>query len=169
LPLYYKILFAMAYSAVVCDLKSERIPNEGICLFWGTGLIFQIITEGFQGLGNGMAGAFLPLMTLAGLFFFRMIGAGDIKLLSALGSVMGPAVVLKCMVLSFFFGALLSAAILIDTKTLIIRLRYFTEYFRNLYTRKSVVPYCKKGKRLENIHFSVPVFMAVMLHMGGFY
>jgi prepilin peptidase CpaA len=168
-PLYSKLLFSMAFLAVGCDLKTEKIPNEAICLFWGVGFIYRILTKGWEGFCFYLAGAALPFAVMAGLFIFRMTGAGDIKLLSALGGVMGPTAIFKCILVSFFAGAILSAAILAETGSLKIRLRYFAGYFQNIYFRKTIVPYCQRGKRLENIHFSVPVFMAVMLHIGGFY
>ena len=158
MPLYENLLYSMALLAMVVDLKTETIPNEGICLFWGTGLAYRIAR-----------GAVLPVLLLAALFLPRMIGAGDIKLLSALGGMMGPAAVVKCIGISFFCGAVLGAAILIDTGTLFLRLRHFADYFRTFIKTKTVVPYYQRGERLENIHFSVPVFMAVMLHMGGIY
>lgn len=169
MPLYDKLLFSMAFLAAGCDLKMEKIPNEAIWLFWGTGFIYQVLTAGWKGVGSWLLGAMLPAAALAPLFFFRMTGAGDIKLLSALGGMMGPQTVLKCILVSFVAGAFISAAILLETGSLIIRLRHLAGYFQKMFQSKTVVPYYQRGKRLENIHFSVPVFMAVMLHIGGFY
>lgn len=169
MPLYENLLYSMALLAMVMDLKTETIPNEGICLFWGTGLAYRIARDGWAGAAGWFWGAVLPVLLLAALFLPRMIGAGDIKLLSALGGMMGSAAVVKCIGISFFCGAVLGAAILIDTGTLFLRLRHFADYFRTFIKTKTVVPYYQRGERLENIHFSVPVLMAVMLHMGGIY
>ena len=49
----------MALLAMVVDLKTETIPNEGICLFWGTGLAYRIV------LGRGIAGAFTGCVVFA--------------------------------------------------------------------------------------------------------
>lgn len=169
MPLYDKLLLYMAVLAVCSDLHTEKIPNSGIVSFWVTGLLYQIAVNGWQGILTFIAGAAVPVIALLLLFVFRMLGSGDIKLLSALGGVMGPLLILKCIFCSFVIGAGISLFILIMAGILFERLRYFTNYFRNYLSTKTIVPYRITGKRLEHIHFSVPVLLAVMLHTGGIY
>jgi len=98
-----------------------------------------------------------------------MIGAGDIKLLSVLGGIMGVPDILICMIWSVIFGAVLSAAILIICGDLSRRLTYFTNYFKLYFRTGKRIPYRREGSRPEHIHFSVPVLMGVLLWIGGFY
>ena len=104
MPLYENLLYSMALLAMVVDLKTETIPNEGICLFWGTGLAYRIARDGWAGAAGWFWGAVLPVLLLAALFLPRMIGAGDIKLLSALGGMMGVCGG-RQMYWDFFFSA----------------------------------------------------------------
>lgn len=55
---------------------------------------------------SGRAGA-----SFGNPFIFHMIGAGDIKLLCALGGIMGPRTVMECIVYSLLAGAGISLAI----------------------------------------------------------
>ncbi len=77
--------------ACVTDLRSRRIPNV---LTFGAAVaavVFGAVTGGLAGLGWSLAGwavgcaAFLPWFLLGGM------GAGDVKLLAALGSWAGPS------------------------------------------------------------------------------
>ena len=45
-----------------------------------------------------LTGAAVPLILLGILFIFRMLGAGDVKILCALGGIMGPRTVTECIV-----------------------------------------------------------------------
>ena len=88
------IIIAVAAVACVIDLRERRIPNW---LTFGAalaGLMFQIWTGGIA----GATAAALGWLVGAAVFFLPFalggLGAGDIKLLAALGAWIGPMDVL---------------------------------------------------------------------------
>lgn len=164
---YLALLFAIA--AVCMDLVSEKIDNRLIICGWLLGLGYQLGTSQLQGLADFLYGAALPVFLLVFLFLFRMLGPGDIKLFSVLGGLLGSHAVLYCIFYSFLFGAILSAAFLVACGNLVQRLNYLSDYISNYIQTKKRVPYYLPGSRPENIHFTVPVLMGVMLYAGGFY
>lgn len=163
------ILVVFTTAAVCMDLNQERIDNRLIGIGWFLGCVYQVVQNGLKGVGLFFVGAFIPIALLYVLFWFRMMGAGDIKLLSAVGGFMGPWSSLMCVGLSLVFGAILSVAILILCGNFSLRLRYFADYISHLSVTGKRVPYMEKGFRMEHIHFSVPVLMAVLVYVGGFY
>lgn len=165
----YGILVLFAAVAVCMDLKKEKINNYWISLGWIIGFSYQLSRQGPLGVGVFFAGAAVPILLLYLLFYFRMLGAGDIKLLSVLGGFVGPAAAAILVGVSFVFGAVLSLAILILCGNLVPRLRYFTDYFTQLLKTGRVIPYRRKGRQMEHLHFSVAVFMGLLLHIGGYY
>lgn len=165
----YILLLTLAVIAAVMDLYSEKIANRCIYLFWILGLGYQTGFCGIGGIWRFFKGAAVPVVLLFGLFLFRMLGPGDIKLLSALGGIMGVTAIFKCIIISFLIGAVLSAAFIAVSGNLRQRLRYFTGYLSQFIKTKKIVPYYKPGKQLENIHFAIPVLLSVMLYAGGFY
>ena len=64
------------------------------------GFLIQITENGPKGGVIFLAGVAVPVLLLGILFIFHMIGAGDIKLLCALGGIMGPRTVMECIVYS---------------------------------------------------------------------
>lgn len=163
------ILVSIASIAAVMDLVRERIDNHFIAACWILGAGYQAGSHGFEGIGLFLTGSVVPIVLLYLLFRFRMLGAGDIKLLSAIGGFVGPIIISKCIVLSFIFGALLSIGFICVCGNLTARLLYFTNYINRVMTVKKALPYYLPGKRMENIHFSIPILMAVLMHIGGFY
>lgn len=159
----------IAGTAVLMDLRTARVENEWILFSMTAGLFWRILWVGTEGIPGFFLGMFLPIVTLGWLFFFRMLGPGDIKLFCALGSVMGPEAIGKCILSSFLLGAVISLAILISYGSFFTRIQYLICYFRTFFLTGEAAPYYKKGMTLENFHFTVPVFMSVMLYAGGVY
>jgi prepilin peptidase CpaA len=82
--------FFLAASGAAFDVFTRRIPNEltygGIII----GMVFGYAVAGWRGLGTSVLGTLVG----AGVFFLfylvRAMGAGDVKLMAAIGSISGP-------------------------------------------------------------------------------
>lgn len=160
----------MAAVAVVMDVRRAKVDNGWILFCLGTGLAARILKDGFGAVPDFLTGAALPVVLLGGLFVLRMLGPGDIKLLSALGGILGTGRILKCIICSMFIGAGISAAILISNGNISQRFLYFIQYIRELAETGERKPYYRTGMTpLENFHFTVPVFLSVVLYAGGVY
>lgn len=109
------------------------------------------------------SGMVLPILLLFELFYFKMLGAGDIKLLSMAGSFMGSRRALRVIMISFFFAAILSVWKLIYYRNIRERMVYMWTYFQQFFLEKKRIPYvdmsCKDMRFM--IHFSIPVLLAV--------
>ncbi len=95
------LMTIMLVTAIVVDLRSGRIPNWLTYTVMGVALLAHTVVAGqsgalfsLGGLGTGL-GIFL-LMYVSGT-----IGAGDVKLMAAVGAILGP------------YGALISALLAI--------------------------------------------------------
>ena len=159
----------IAGTAAVMDLAVSRVTNEWILFSVIVTFFWRILQNGINGIPMFAAGVIIPALILGGLFYFRMLGAGDIKLFCVLGGVMGPETVVKCIISSFLLGAVISLAILIFCGSFLTRIQYLIRYFQRFFQTGEVTPYRRKGMTLENFHFTIPVFMSVVLYAGGVY
>ena len=173
------MLFGAALSALA-DLSTDRIPNmlcaSLLCSSFALRVLFPAFSvvlaadggsvssaghfpqalahfpgyyllplqAGGSGLLSALGGAAVPLL-LYPFFRLHLIGAGDIKLLAALGSFLSPSRSLRFLFLSFLIGSVFSLCTL---------LRHF-------------LPFGKRGEISHKIHFSVPIFTAVLILTGG--
>ena len=114
-------------------------------------------------------GSVIPLFLMIP-FAFGMIGAGDIKLFCALGGIMGCESIIKCIFISFLTGAGISAALLIFNHNFCERILYFIEYVKCTVSTGKISSYRRKSIAApENFHFTIPVFISVLLYAGGIY
>ena len=106
-------VIAIAAVAVFCDVRTRRIPNA---LTFGAALAafaFAAATSGVSGLGAAAGG----WVTGAALFFpffaLRGMGAGDVKLLAALGAWLGPVETIWLAMFAAMAGGVLGIAVAI--------------------------------------------------------
>lgn len=163
------LILMIAGMAVLMDFLMEKVINSFICLGLAVGLGYQILIRGCAGITVFVPGILVPVLLLLPLFYFRMLGAGDIKVFSVLGGILGYPAILEVMFCSFLLGAVLSFAFLISCGNLRERFSYFFNYLYQYYETGELYSYTQQGKRPENFHFTVPILLGVMLYAGGFF
>jgi prepilin peptidase CpaA len=85
------IALALAITAAIFDVQQRRIPNWLTYPGMISGLALQGSFLGWKGLVGAVEG-FLLLGGIVFLFYVvRAMGAGDVKLMAAIGSIIGPA------------------------------------------------------------------------------
>lgn len=165
LELFLSVILTTA--AFAADLRKQKIPNIWILTGWILGSGLQMLYNGWTGVLKFFIGAGAPILWLFPLFHFRMLGPGDIKLLSVLGGLLGYCAVGRLTIISFFLGGILSLGLLINSGTMEFRFRYFANYFRMYLKDQKHRPYYKVGAQAENFHFTLPILLGVFLYVGG--
>lgn len=158
----------LALAAVFWDLRKGIIPNFFILAGLLGGAIYQIVRLGAWGGVFFLGGVLFPVIVLAGLFYFRMIGAGDIKLLAALGGFLGGEAIGTCLLLTLLIGGALSLGLMLYRRNLVKRLRYFADYLAAYRRTGEWKPYRKEGEKGGEFPLTVPVFLSVCCYVGGF-
>jgi len=91
LPLLPALLMAgAAMVAAMIDIRSRRIPNALVLAAFLAGFAANAYVGGTEGLWRAAAGAGLAMLVYFPLFLLRGMGAGDVKLMMAVGALAGP-------------------------------------------------------------------------------
>jgi prepilin peptidase CpaA len=91
MPILLKVaLIGVVLIAAVYDARYRKIPNwlslSGLIL----GLGMNTLLSGWGGLGAAALGFTLALLIYTPLYLIRGMGAGDVKLMAAIGAISGP-------------------------------------------------------------------------------
>ena len=82
---------ALVITAGGFDLKYRRVPNWLVLAGLLAGLLLNSVLYGLPGLWSGLQGMGLALLIYFPLYLLHAMGAGDAKLMAAVGSIVGPA------------------------------------------------------------------------------
>lgn len=104
------VILAAGVPAVVTDHRSRRIPNALVLATLAAGLGVGLWTGGLQGLAGAVGGAAVGLACLLPFYLAGALGAGDVKFMAALGSVLGPGDAFLASAAALVAGAVLGIA-----------------------------------------------------------
>jgi prepilin peptidase CpaA len=99
-------MLLVAGVAAIFDLRTGKIPNVLILASTLFGFCFMLINGGVNGLLMSLAGFGTGFLLLLPGYLLRFSGAGDLKLMAALGANGGPGAILGIFALSVITGAL---------------------------------------------------------------
>ena len=97
-------LAALLMTAMWTDLRASRIPNWLTFSAMGFALVVHVWVGGLQGAIFGLTGLGTGLGLLLILYMSGSIGAGDVKLMAAVGALVGPSGALLSGLLSIMVG-----------------------------------------------------------------
>jgi len=156
----------------VSDLRSYKIKNSITYGFMLAGLAANFTGKGFKGLMFSLQGIMLPAVCLLVLYMMRAVGAGDIKLLSAIGAVMGSRFVLYATAYSFICGGVIAIGIILARRNGIVRFKYLFTYIKSCILSMELLQYAdfKDRQNAGKFHFSIAVALgtAVTIISNGF-
>jgi prepilin peptidase CpaA len=109
--IFQSTVVAIAVVAAACDVKTRRIPNV---LTFGAalaGVIAHAYVGGWSGAGMSALGCLVGIAAFFPFFALGGLGAGDIKLLGAIGAWLGPVGAVWVVLFSGIAGGVLAIGV----------------------------------------------------------
>jgi len=112
------VLTAGALVATVVDLRTRRIPNALTATMAGAGI--GLAAAGVSGLSlpAAMLGLVIGFALMLPGHLLGATGAGDVKLMGAVGAIVGPALVFKAFLFTAVAGGVLALVVAIRRRRL---------------------------------------------------
>lgn len=111
------LLAILVLVAAIYDIRYRRIPNWLVLAGIIVGFVWNVWSSGVSGsavsgLGRAAAGFGLGFILYFPLYLLRARGAGDVKLLAAVGAITGPGNCFWIFLLTAVLGGLIALALL---------------------------------------------------------
>ncbi len=157
------LLLCLLIVAAAQDIRYGKISNRLIVTGLFTGFLFQIMEYQVLGVYYFIRNISVPVILLYLFFQMRVLGAGDIKLFSMIGSILTIRELYRCMVYGFLAGGLMAAVFwLMNTKrrqSILHAGRYLYELLK---TREFTAYQPLEGAETWKFAFSVPIVFGVI-------
>jgi prepilin peptidase CpaA len=150
----YVLTLAVAISAGWLDWRTRRIPNWLTVPAFGTGIAANALVSGWPGAKGALEGAGLALGLLLPFVLARGLGAGDWKLMGALGAFLQPSGLVVVLL-----GTLLIAAVMAVAE--MVRSRRILETLSNLWVLLVAIMTFGIGAQRQNLTLDNPELMAL--------
>jgi prepilin peptidase CpaA len=159
------VALAVAFVACVTDVQSRRIPNV---LTFGAAAVAVVVhglVGGLSGLGASVGGWLLGVALFLPFFALGGMGAGDVKLLAALGAWLGPRDTFWIAIYASMAGGVMALIVALGRGYL----RTALHNVRNLVTYWALVgPRPVPGMTLEEskaprLAYAVPIFAGTVV------
>lgn len=127
------VVFCLA--CVFQDLKSRRVSNKTIIIGFVIISTLTLLVGGFSNLGVGLLSGFLIFLVGFLMWQFRVLGAGDVKVMAIVALTMNWSRGLEFVFYSLAWGSLLGLSALLMSRSFIQQARVFS--FHPILTIKS--------------------------------
>ena len=114
----WMILSCLLGLALWYDISSRRIPNWLVGMGFLAGVCFSLIGHNGIGIKDSLLGAIAGFSVMLPLYLLRAMGAGDVKLMAAVGAFLGPMPTLGVALLTFMAGGVLSLVVALWSRSL---------------------------------------------------
>jgi prepilin peptidase CpaA len=134
--LLHLLAVVLAVTAAIFDLRQHRIPN------WLTypGMLIGLVARwvvyrhdsflGWKGLASGFAGLLLAGGVMFIFFAVRAMGAGDVKIMAAIGAFVGPGTAVSVLLATAICGGVLAIGYALYRKRMVKTLKNLASVLR---------------------------------------
>ena len=116
---------AIALVAVLWDVSTSRIPNKLTFTAAASALVFHVLAPGGAGFSHAALGLLVGLLVFFPVFALGAMGAGDVKLMAAVGAWLGAKSIISVALYGSFAGGLLALIVAL-------RRNYLRQALRNI-------------------------------------
>lgn len=163
------LLLAISFVSMLMDIKKGKINNKWLLAGWILGFFCQIYAAGICGAAFYLLHSLMPVVLLFPLFGLGMFGGGDLKLLAILCGFLGWRRGSSCILCSLLIGGVISVYVILRNRIFMERGHYLISYLKRWKSGPPCDSYIQGHKESGAIHFTIPIFLSVLLCLGGFY
>jgi len=149
-------LLLLLLLAVAIDLTQHRIPNLLTLCIILLGISCLSIIDGWGGTLNSIGGLLTGLALFLPLYLFGGMGAGDVKLMAAVGTFLGPYNTLIAAAITLIAGGVLATLYLLLRTLLLIRKGQFISTLKSYIDTFQLFIFSKQFSVLKNAYNKRP-------------
>jgi prepilin peptidase CpaA len=156
---------------VTTDLRNRRIPNAITLAGMLAGLALGAATHGVAGFAASAYGLLLAIALLFLPFALGGIGGGDVKMMAAVGALVGPQALLASLLAGMILGGVVAVGVLWRRGRLVEKLHVVGAMLRSALLMRSLDPLRAPAPGTDTIAlpYSIPLGIGTALALSWKY
>ena len=162
------VLVPLAASVIYNDVRYRRIPNLLVLTALLAGVGINVVFNGLHGLTTSLLGFALGFFPMLLLHIFGAMGAGDVKLFGAVGSILGVGLMPTTLVLVVMLGGLLAIYTTLRAGTMLSTLHGVLRIFVGILPGWEMPRFAMAPDRRHTIPYGVAIMVGSLISAALF-
>jgi prepilin peptidase CpaA len=150
------------------DVRYRRIPNAFVLATLGGGLLINGVCGGLLGLAASVKGLLLAFVLMLVFHVFGAMGAGDVKLFAAIGSVLGSHLVLPTFLTVVLVGGALAFYTIVRSRIFVFTMQRVLQIFVGLLPGWQMPRFAVPSDRRHTIPYGVAITFGSLISLFVF-
>ena len=164
------ILFIpLAIAIVYMDVRYRRIPNKLVFATLVGGTSLNMVFSGWHGLASSVGGMAVAFVIMFMLHLVGTMGAGDVKLFAAVGSIVGISSVLQTLMVVAMMGGLLAFGKMIYSRRVGRTMLGVVHFFYGLLPGQTVPRLEVATDGSNTLPYAIPICLGALLSVFMFH
>jgi prepilin peptidase CpaA len=162
------LFIPIAVSIIYMDVRYRRIPNKLVLVTLTAGISLNLIFRGWHGLASSLEGLALGFLMMFLLHALGTMGAGDVKLFAAVGSIVGISSVLQTLLMVTLIGGVLAVAKMIYARRVGRTMWGVLHFFYGLLPGQTVPRFEVPADGSNTLPYAIPICLGALVSVFTF-
>ena len=162
------LLVPLAGIITYYDVRYRRIPNVFVLATLVCGLVLNTLSGGTSGLLQSLGGLVFAFGLMLLMHIFGAMGAGDVKLFGAIGSVVGLNLVMPTFFVVLLTGGVLAVVSIFRTGTFLMTMQRVLHIFVGLLPGWEMPRFSVPADRRHTIPYGVAITLGSLISLFAF-
>lgn len=159
------LFIPLAAAIVYIDIRYRRIPNKLVFAVLVAGLTMNTLIGGVHGLVSSLEGLGVAFAMMFFLHAFGTMGAGDVKLFAAVGSLVSISHVLQTMLVVAMMGGMLAVCKMIYARRTGRTMAGVFQFFYGLLPGQTVPHFEVPADPSYTLPYAIPICFGTLVSM----
>jgi prepilin peptidase CpaA len=162
------LFIPLAIAIIYMDVRYRRIPNKLVLVTLIAGISLNLIFRGWHGLASSLEGMTVGFLMMFILHAIGTMGAGDVKLFAAVGSIVGIASVMQTLLTVALIGGVLAVAMMIYSRRVGRTMRGVLHFFYGLLPGHTVPRFEVPPDGSNTLPYAIPICLGALVSVFTF-